>query len=160
MVCLSFVVLNPSSLQILFLLIRVFSPQDLDVTLHLIGDSGMAVQGRLGNLCSEEQLTLKSKVAVTSTAKPSSEWCNLGQNGSIGHLLCSFGRLMENRSVGCAVHEKNSSAPESSELRYSCSGRVPQSDLLARLCLCCECSQALKSVARALDQLCRTASSV
>lgn len=66
MVCLSLVMLNLSLLHILFLLIRIFSLQDLDVTLHLIGDSEITMQGRLGNLCCKEQLTLKSKVAVTA----------------------------------------------------------------------------------------------
>lgn len=66
MVCLSLVMLNLSLLHILFLLIRIFSLQDLDVSLHLIGDSEITMQGRLGNLCSKEQLTLKSKVAVTA----------------------------------------------------------------------------------------------
>lgn len=73
MVCLSLVTLNPSSLQVLFLPVRIFSLQDLDVTLHLIRDSEITMQRRLGNLCSKEQLTLKSKVAVTLTAKPSNE---------------------------------------------------------------------------------------
>lgn len=39
MVYLSLVMLNPGSLQVLFHLIRIFPLQDLDVTLHLIGDS-------------------------------------------------------------------------------------------------------------------------
>lgn len=73
MVCLSLVMLNPSSLQVLFLLIRIFSLQDLDMTLHVIGDSEITMQGRLGNLCSKEQLTVQSKVAVTLAAKPTNE---------------------------------------------------------------------------------------
>ena len=70
---LSLVIINLSLSEILFLLVRTVSLQDLDGTLHFIGDSEVTMQGRLGNLCSREQLTLKSKVAVTLTAKPSSE---------------------------------------------------------------------------------------
>lgn len=58
MVCLSLLKLNPSLLQVLLLLIRIFSLQDLDVTLHLIRDSKITMQ-RLRNVHSKEQLTLK-----------------------------------------------------------------------------------------------------
>lgn len=62
MVCLSLLKLNPSLLQVLLLLIRIFSLQDLDVTLHLIRDSKITMQ-RLRNVHSKEQLTLKPEVA-------------------------------------------------------------------------------------------------
>lgn len=56
MICLSLVVLNLHILQIIFLLIRIFFLQDLDVILHLIGDSEITMQGRVRNLCHEELL--------------------------------------------------------------------------------------------------------
>lgn len=56
MICLFLVVLNLHLLQIIFLLIRIFFLQDLDVTLLLIGDSEITMQGRLRNLCHEELL--------------------------------------------------------------------------------------------------------
>lgn len=100
MICLCLVVLNLRLLQIIFLLIRIFFLQDLDVTLHLIGDSEITMQGRLRNLCHEELLiTLQPKVAVTLTAKPGSEWWNFGQNRITEHLLYNFGRFMENQPV-------------------------------------------------------------
>lgn len=56
MICLSLFMLNLRLLQIIFLLIRIFFLQDLDVILHLIGDSEITMQGRLRNLCHEELL--------------------------------------------------------------------------------------------------------
>lgn len=56
MICLSLLALKLHLLQIIFLLIRMFFLQDLDVTLHLIGDSEITMQGRLRNLCHEELL--------------------------------------------------------------------------------------------------------